>query len=398
MRPTTIRINLIRVVLAALFPLICLSLWQGWLVYSASRQLAASQLQAHAWQVAQSENDPFVIARHSLAFASGQPDVRAIGPRCNEVLRSAMRGATGLNNFVRTDADGRARCSVLPFTLGKDMSNDLWWREGQGRNSFYLARLQRGSISGQDVLIMALPLFSDGEFRGTLSTGVMIDRMRASLKKKSQSLEGVILVTDRRGRLIIDASSKGFTMLDAVQEALETPQVAHSSDGSEWTYAAAPLYGDEVLLVYAEPRQQVLMSMLARIWPSVVLPLLSILLVSLAIWIGTQRLILRWLRKLQALTSRFARGEFESEMSGYAEAPVELRDFAYDLHNMADAINAQEQDLRNSLGTRTALTRELNHQPDDNAGRPCGQSGRSRCAWTSQIADCRIGADPPGPV
>jgi two-component sensor histidine kinase len=363
----TIRTNLLWILFAAIVPIAGIAVWQAWLALHDSRDLISWRLRANAWAVAESERDPFIIARHSLSIVAMQPDVRNVGPQCGKILTDALRGARGVLNFIRTDADGKARCSVLPFSQGQDLSNDGWWRARRDRASLYLAGPEIGTISQRPVLVMVQPLVSaDGTFMGTVSAGIGIEHIQAALQRKKIEGRGMIVVTNARGKPIIVTEKVGITQFSDVRHAQSRPHVAEAPDGKRWTYVSAPLFSNELYVLYAEPARSTTRAALSRIWPSLLLPLLALALASLAIWIATQRLILRWLYKLQSLTGRFARGDFRDELQAYERAPVELQQFATDLHDMAGAIEEKERDLREALANTVALTKEVNHRVKNN--------------------------------
>lgn len=367
MRARTLRTQLLGVVIAALLPLLGIAIWQGWIVLQDSRDLVTTRLRANAWGVAELQRDPFIIAQHALTFAAQQPEVRTMGPRCKAILASALQGSGALVNLLRTDASGRARCSVMPFRAGQDLSRDDWWLARGERRTLYLAPPQFGQISQRRLQLMVLPLFSPtNEFMGTISAGIGIEALGASLRQQEHSRPGAIMVVDARGRPIIKSPRAQIARFDQVIAARSDPQTVVATDHRPWTYVSAPLYRDELFVVYTEPARSVTQAALSRMWPSLLLPLVALLLTSLAIWIASQRLILRWLDDLRLMTARFARGDFRGELERYARAPIEFAEFAAHLHHMARAIEAQERGLRDALAAKTALTKEVNHRVKNN--------------------------------
>lgn len=354
------------VVFAALIPLVVVAAWQVSTAISDSRELVAMRMRANAWSIAESERDPFIIARHSLSMLSEQAVLRSMRSGCNELLDDAMRDANGIVNFLRADAQGRARCSALSFTPGLDLSSNRWWLARRGRTTLYLAPPEIGPISGRPILVMVQPLFkADGSFDGTVSAGVSVEALEKSLRNKARG-RNAIFVTDGRGSPVISTGKATFGRFDNVLQALEHPQQARAADGRSWTFVSAPLFGDDLHILYAEPATATLQAALKRIWPSLLLPLLALALTSAAIWIATQRLILHWLDRLRLLTARFAQGDFRGELSEYQSAPAELAAFASDLHAMAHDIDEQERDLREAIAAKTAMTREVNHRVKNN--------------------------------
>lgn len=367
MRGLPIRSQLLGVVVAALLPLLLVAIVQVNIALQDSRDIVSYRLRANAFAIAERQHDGFVIAEHALSFVSAQPDVRLMGPRCSEVLADAQRDAASIVNFVRTDRAGRARCSGLPFKPGQDLSRDPWWIERAGRRTLYLASVQMGAISKQPIQIIALPLFArDGAFDGTVSAGVSVEELRDALLSFERRVLGAVLIADREGKTVLPSAKVQFANLGGVRAGETAPQSAVSLAGAEWTYVASPLFRDQLFVIYAEPAASVTQAALKRSWPSLLLPLLAMLLTSATIWFAAQRLILRWLQSLRATTARFAQGDYHRTPAQFADAPLEIAALAGDLNDMADAIDRKEASLRKALSDRTELTREVNHRVKNN--------------------------------
>jgi two-component sensor histidine kinase len=362
----TIRSNLFMVVVIALMPVIALGLWQAVNTYQDSKLVVANRLRANALGVAQDIRTPFVIATHVLTFASQQPGIRNYGPQCSAMLQDALRGAPGVTNFGRTDAQGKARCSAIPFTPGQDMRTSPWWRETVGKKGLILAPPQFATISRQNALILVLPQWSAQKtFEGTLSAAISLGGLTAAIREKQGNTRGEFLIV-QRDKAIVQAGPVTFDRLPAADMAQQSPRLATATDGSTWTYAAAPLFEDELYVVYAEPERKVRGDVKSRMTFSFVMPFLAIALTSIAISLASNRLILRWLLMLHNLTGRFAKGDFTGERDKYRTAPRELAQLANDLHEMAASIHAQKTSLKTALDVTTALTREVNHRVKNN--------------------------------
>jgi two-component sensor histidine kinase len=96
------------------------------------------------------------------------------------------------------------------------------------------------------------------------------------------------------------------------------------------------------------------------------LPIVALLLACLAIWIGTNRLVLRWLESLRTLAAQFAQGNYAGEPEKYDRAPKELALLSTDLHRMAHVIEARDKDLQAALDAKTALTHDIHHRVKNN--------------------------------
>jgi two-component sensor histidine kinase/uncharacterized membrane protein YqaE (UPF0057 family) len=363
----TLRSQILRIVVAALLPLIAVALWQGAQAVEDSRNAVTARLKTNARIVAEQEREPFTILKHTLTFAAALPEVREIGARCSATLAGALQGTQKIANFVRTDSAGLARCSGLEFTPGEDLSGYPWWRERAGRRTLYVASPEIGAISRRLILITVLPLFStSGAFQGTLSAGVSISDMARSIKAHQARLPGAVLLTDEDGAAMIPSEKVAFARLEGVMAAQDAPQTVTALNGTRWTYVSAPVYDGQIMVVYAEPANSVIRAAWTRLLPSLLLPMLALVLTSGAIWFVVRRSIVRWLDQLRQVTGRIAAGDYAVSLGQFAAAPSELADFAADLTLMARAIDEQETSLRRAYHEKSVLMREVNHRVKNN--------------------------------
>ena len=142
--------------------------------------------------------------------------------------------------------------------------------------------------------------------------------------------------------------------------------MAEAHDGTAWSYALAPLVGSDLWIVYAEPQKKLMSVALANIRYSIFFPLLAIMFACGAIWMGSDYFALRWLRKLQASTAHFARGNYDRGFQSFDGAPIEVKEAGEDLYAMASAIRARDADLTASLNAQKQLTREIHHRVKNN--------------------------------
>lgn len=386
--------------MVALLPVTVLGAWQNFASYQNARLLVTDRLRTKAWAIAESERDPFIVARHALAIVGQQSAVQTMGPQCNDVLRGALHGGMGIVNYLRTDSQGRARCSGLPFKPGTDMSRDRWWIESLGKPGVVVSTPQIGRISQRRVLIMARNLQTpDGKFNGTISAAVSLESLASSLRSKLAGGNGALVITDRSGAPVLQMPAGKFRPLPAVAQALNEPLETIANDGSEWTFVSVPLLDDQLFVVYAEPTSSVMAKQFSSTSAALWLELLALLTTSLAIWVGSQRLILRWLERLQQLTARFTKGDFTTEHDTFSTAPAELSLLAGQLNDMAGAIDKHERGLRAALLAETRLTREVHHRVNNNLQIVTSllslQSDRTSDPWAQNVigvARARIGA------
>jgi len=327
---------------------------------------AMATLWANAKAVAERELDAFLVTNRLLMVGSANPDIRNMTDKCDEVLKAGFRGHDPIVNFVRTDASGRLRCSVLPFPEGMSFAGESWWEKTKAAKSITISQPTIGSVSGIPVIINALPITDEnGEFAGTFSAGLDISKLAASIDASPEAKTGAIAIISRSGDLVASDTEKLPFILPAGLH-IGSSGVARAPNGEKWAYRTVALSGNELFVLYAEPRKKIMAAALVQFRASIIMPLVTILLTLFAIWFGTNRLVIRWLASLRGLSNEFTKGNFSGNRAAFTAAPLELRGLSDDLHDMADVISSRTSELTAALDTKTKLTREVHHRVKNN--------------------------------
>lgn len=366
LRPATLKQGLILIVLVALLPIMVVSILQGMSTLQSTQRLAASRLSMSAQALAERERDPFIVAQHLLLTVAANQDVRDISPGCTTALSASRRNYAPIINFVRTQADGVVRCSVLTFQPGLSVSGEYWWQRTISDGRLTISRPIIGSISRRNVLVMAMPITTrNGINNGTLSAAIDVSRLAQTMSRAPEAQRGAASIITADGKLVASGKTEIPFKLSGPSSA-DGSSVRRDSEGKLWMYATASLYGSDLYVVYAEPRDSLLASAVAQVRVSIMLPLISILFASLAIWFGTDRLVVRWLRDLGKVADKFAKGDFAGDRRKFDSAPAEIAELSSHLHSMAQVIEKRSDELQHALDAKTALTREVHHRVKNN--------------------------------
>lgn len=128
----------------------------------------------------------------------------------------------------------------------------------------------------------------------------------------------------------------------------------------------APIFDRDLMVVYAEPRDNFTNAALSRIWLILALPLLAAGLSLAGVWFATQRYLLDWFPRLHRLIQRIGEGRPVEDVEAFANAPTEIVGMADDLQRMSGTLRLNRAALEAALETQKSLTRELNHRVRNN--------------------------------
>ena len=366
MRPVTLRNGLVLIVVTALLPIGTLSVVQALSTLRYSRTLISNGLVTSALATAARERDPLIISKQVLLTLSENKDVRAGGAGCHEALKTGLGNSPALLNLARSDAAGNVQCSVLPFDPSTSFAQQGWWQTGIKAPGFTISAIVIGQITKKRALIGMQPIRTPtGQNNGAVTVAIDASWLERSLAKSEMSRDAAIAIVDNTGKVVLTSETKILPSFD-VRAGNAKVAEAVANDRVVWMYAVAPLYDRDLYIVYAEPKEQLLATALKQVRISLLLPIVAILIACLAIWVGTNRLVLRWLVSLRALAAQFARGNFAGDMQKYKRAPKELRLLSDDLHKMARIIKKRGQALQAALDAKTALTHDIHHRVKNN--------------------------------
>ena len=365
-RPVTLRNGLVLIVVVALLPIGTLSVVQALSTLNYSRKLIGNGLVTSALATAARERDPFTISNQALLRLSANSTIINSSPGCRNALISEMGNTPALINLERSDASGRVQCSVLPYDPSISFATEAWWKRGIQSRDFSVSAPVMGPIVKKRILVAMLPIIGAGEATGgAVTAAIDASWLERSMADSELSRGAVVAIVDRRGRVVLTSDKRLLPRFDVKLGNAKVAQ-ATSIDRTEWMYAVAPLYEQELYVVYAEPTEHLMATAVGQVRVNLLLPIGALLIASLAIWLGTSRLVLRWLASLGSLADQFAKGDFAGDADKFIRAPRELGQLSAHLHSMARDIESRDRELQAALTAKTALTHDIHHRVKNN--------------------------------
>lgn len=366
MRRLTLNQALMLAALIALLPIFALSIAQGIAVSSYARDLIGQRLVAGALSTAAVQRDEISAVQRMLVGYASDPEVRNAGPECAAILRRGILMQRAAINFLRVSADNRIICSALPYLPGEQYKPERWWREGVRSRELTFSPPRIGRVSKRAIISAMQPLTgSDGRFDGAVTASIDVSWLEAGLRSGKLSNDALAAIVDSSGTVLI-ASRKGAPPRVDLARISTGAATLKLADGATWLAAAAPLYQNDLYVVYAELERPLLSPLREQTRTAILLPILALTLTCIAIYAALNRFVLRWLRSLGRLAQRYSRGDYSRDDKRFADAPLEIAALGDDLGNMAMAIEARDRSLQQSATDNKAMAREVNHRVKNN--------------------------------
>ena len=366
MRHLTLNQSLLLAVLIALLPIAFISVTQGLVNRQYAQSLIEETLSTTALATAAVQREPFALAERRLEMMAKEESVINNSPDCSVRLASALGSQEMIVNMARSDSSGRVRCSVLPVDGAATFEDEAWWQVASKKKGFSVSAPLIGSISKQQILVAVHPLFNDaGDFDGMITAAIKTSWMKSALQKTTLSPDALAAIADGNGKIILSAKPSSLKSVNVKASFAKANSIVDTS-GVRWTYSSAPLHNRQLHVVYAEPQTKLSAFARNQFRTDLLLPILALLLTSVAVWIGVNRLVVRWLRELAILANQFAQGNYTGDPTKFASAPIEITSLSEDMHGMAAAISQRSDDLAKAAATTKMMAREVNHRVKNN--------------------------------
>jgi two-component sensor histidine kinase len=287
-------------------------------------------------------------------------------------LRNLVDRLSGYSAFARFDASGRLVCASDGAKITQDISGASWFRRiAEGEDKVLARAPATGAQATPEMYVAMRNSEPDGGFGGVLIAELPLTDFAPTDRDKVLPHDAAVAVTDESGAILSatdrgafpsgrhdwvgDAATKGSSLF-------YTRDVA----GRDRVFAGAPLAGDDVFVLISAPTEGAFSW--ARLNPvaTIILPLLFFGLAVLAVIAASERVVVRWLEYLERIASIYTKGRFTVRPVQARNAPLEIRTLALTLDQMADAIEARDASLRESIEHKDALMREIHHRVKNN--------------------------------
>lgn len=365
----SLRARLLFVVIIALLPAAIVSVVQGLDRIQRDAEEVRALLVQTARATASDEQNLLASAEQILRAHANQPDVRDAEPGCRFALENALQGLAFFPNLARVDKDGTVTCSALPNEPLNFRDSD-WWGTARATPGFFITEPAFSPLTNSIVMRGILPLRNtDGTFDGTLNISLDVQWLDFMLQTQQLPNGAVAALFNRTGALISASDQDEAAQIfggGVLPELSNQLLSGVGQDGEDWSYAVAPVLGSSTFIGFAMPDAILFRSTYLHVATDLLLPALMLGLASIAIWIATDRLVLRWIDYLRRMAVAYSRGHYAIRPNILNSAPSEFRTLGGTLTAMASAVNERDRDLRDSIEQKNTLNREIHHRVKNN--------------------------------
>jgi two-component sensor histidine kinase len=372
-RARSLRLQIILLLCFAMGPTAALGIWQAFGAYERQTTVIRESLARDAAVAVRDQEQLILGAEKLLTAIAKQEAVRDIVmPACSETMKAALRDMPSYTNMMRLDASGQIVC--LPSESEK-FDDRAWFQAVKHGRGFVVSDVLVGRFSNEATVVAAVPVRgADGQFAGSLSLGIDLDTLNQPTASQNADPNMLAVLLDATGRpvmppeLIISVSGRLPEQLPPYTAADQKPHLfeAAGADGVKRLYVHTPIVADNVFVLYGQPTDNLFKEAERDLVMRILLPMAIWLLAVVTIWIGIERLVVRWVAYLARVAATYARGRYTIVPHRTESAPDEFRRLGEVLYNMAQLVKDREADLRQTLKQRNMLIREVHHRVKNN--------------------------------
>lgn len=367
----TVRRAFLQLLALAMIPLLVLGVSRSALQIERNQAQVEARLSERVVETARAEAEVIRTTQAVLRLLSENNDIRSGGTLCDLGLAKINASFAAFSNIARQNADGSLACSAIRPGADTVWTTPDWWPRLAGKTSFFVTGPHWGALSKRQVLVAVQPIRTqEGAFDGALTASIDLGWMQQSLRRRGLGNDAVALVLDHDGKPLVSSQPVEFAPFDVT---IGPGRVADRTDanGRLWTYAVAPLQGSfdgnrMLHVAFAMPRAQLFSAAWWQAGIILVQPLIAVMLASLAIWFGANRLVLRWLGQLRQMATSFTAGDYRHDLADFDDAPAEFRDLADAFSEMGEAVERRDSKLRAALDRQNHLVKEIHHRVKNN--------------------------------
>ena len=277
-----------------------------------------------------------------------------LGSPCGLLESGFKVNLPGIGNISVVGTNGRVLCSTLPRLVGIDITDRRYFHEALEQRRFVLSDyvISRGDGIPAVIAAFPTPAQSSGGVEAVMVTSVALDWLEDIINRSPDTAGITIRLVDSKGTVL---AARPATEESPIERAVIDRALAATSDeisatvkleGSpqEHVFASIRVPDTNARLIASIDKRQMLGSIDRDIRTAYIQLALVGLLVLLGAWFMSERLIIRPIRFLTGVATRFSAGDF-SARSARMSLPQEFIPLAQAFNAMAKTLAEREREL-----------------------------------------------------
>lgn len=336
--------------------------------YGESRALQELAVRQATAAMASRTAEVLGVARATLRTLASDPALGLAGPACRDRLVRVRSLNPDHSGIFLINSSGQIVCFAGNVPDASERYASLF-EAAEKRSEDSAVVFLAESFGGKGQRVVATHAFSQpGGVRAALALTIDRDVFDNLFSETLPEPRSGAVLTEGGQILALDPDtwSSGWLPVDFTQDSLLPAFVAHGADNVARYYASMRVEGTTAFVLMARPLSVITSRDTVQLVTTLGVPLAMIAFGILAVSLGLNRFVLRWIRRLREATLDYKAGRYEKRIEGLQAAPQEIADLGHAFNAMVQAISERSAALEHALGDKNRILRELHHRVKNN--------------------------------